>query len=287
MYSAVLSLIARHRGPRCVAILTLVLSLSACVSVPPPGEHFVMKVSKIPTERHQLQGHPGLSLAIASGVTRDDVKAGRLWISSCGLEPDGERRWVSERHGYVLLPEAMTLMEGDVIEVEARAPGGTAMPYERFFGRYLGPAKAHDDDYFINPYDPDGRELRRGPISPNRMMRVEVYSPLKGWQYDHAAAESRRNALITDDELNRGRIAMGVCSPGVDAWTYWKVRLPDGLNVQPGDYIEAVAGSYEAPRSVGPLSTALRKVAPPPEGDFIFTQGSMTVSCQARARALE
>ena len=56
--------VAGHGWPRALAVLMLVFSFSACISVPAPGAHFVMKVSKVPTERHQLQGHRGLSTAI-------------------------------------------------------------------------------------------------------------------------------------------------------------------------------------------------------------------------------
>jgi hypothetical protein len=61
------------------------------------------------------------------------------------------------------------------------------------------------------------------------------------------------------------------------------VRLPAGLRVAKGDYLQAKVGATEAPRSSGPLSVALRKVAEPPKSDFIRTQGRLTVGCGAHA----
>jgi len=115
-------------------------------------------------------------------------------------------------------------------------------------------------------------------------MRVEVYSTATYWDYDFATAEALRNEQIEDRELEQRRIVIGECSPGVDSWAIWKVRLPPGLEVEVGDYLEAVAGSHEASRSLGPLSQALRKVAAPEKNEFIQTQGRLTVSCKAIAR---
>ena len=78
-----------------------------------------------------------------------------------------------------------------------------------------------------------------------------------------------------------GRIAKAECSPGVDSWAKWKVRIPEQLQVKVGDYIEAVAGVSEGYKT-GTLSVAIRKVAKPPKNDFIYTHGSYTVGCDAR-----
>ena len=117
-------------------------------------------------------------------------------------------------------------------------------------------------------------------------MKVEVYSTAKYWDYDLVKAEALRNDQIGEEELEQRRIAIGECSPGVDSWAIWKVRIPAGLKVEVGDYIEAIAGSYEAPRSFGPISEVIQKVATPPKKDFILTQGRYTVDCKARAKPI-
>ncbi|ANJ66392.1 hypothetical protein A9404_02465 [Halothiobacillus diazotrophicus] len=117
-------------------------------------------------------------------------------------------------------------------------------------------------------------------------MRVEAFSLLHTWDYDAAKAEENRNSFITDNELRQGRIAIGECSPGTDSWMHWKVRLPPNLIVRPGDYLEAIAGSNEAPRSTGPISQAVCRIKTPEPKYFNHTQGSRTIRCDAPATPL-
>lgn len=267
--------------------LLLVLMLAGCEAVPSPGDRFVMVVTRMPTRRQDLQWHPGFSLAIERGVTREDVTSGRLLITGCYVEPETPGGLVRRRHGYVLIPEGTAVKEGDIVEIAAEEADGAEGAFSRYFGRYLGGSAAAETDYFPYKYATDGREFRCGAVAPDGAMRVEVYGTAAFWDYDLSAAEAARNRQITDAELQAGRIAMGECSPGVDSWVRWKVRIPAGLALKVGDYIQVAAGSREAPRSVGPLSTVLRRVAKPPKEDFILTLGSMTVSCGARAAALD
>ena len=242
-----------------------------------------MVVTRIPEQRQDLQNHPGLSLAVEQGVTREDVNAGRLVVSGCYEEEAIQSLGAGRRHGHVLLPEGVSVAPDDIIEVDVvGAEQGTA----RYFGRYVQKSAAGEQGYFPYRYSVSGKAFRCGAVSPEGRMRVEVYSTAKSWDYDFAKAEALRNEQIDDRELEQRRIVIGECSPGVDSWAIWKVRLPAGLDVEVGDYLEAVAGSYEASRSHGPLSQALRKVAAPPGDEFIQTQGRSTVSCKATARAV-
>jgi len=266
-----------------ITFLLAAMLLSGCTVVPSPGERFVMVVTEIPTERQQLERHPGLSLALRRGVSREDVTSDRLVIAGCYLEHEKIGSWVNSRHGYVLLPQSVSLEKGDVIEIAAE---GADAAYIRFFGRYLHKAAAGEADYFAHRSSVSGKALRCGEVTSDGRMRVEVYGTAAYWDYDQAAAEASRNLQITNEELRMRHIAMGECSPGVDSWAIWKVRIPKGLELKKGDYIEATAGAYEAPRSLGPLSETIRKVAEPPKEDFIITQGSYTVGCGARAEPL-
>jgi hypothetical protein len=268
------------RGALALLVLTL---LSGCVAMPSPGETFVMVVKRIPSTRQELQVHPGLSLALERGVSRDEVQAGRLVNAGCYVESSQTDRWISRRHGFTLLPPGVAVAEGDIIEVAAEEADASDGPLARFYGRFVQSVAASAADHFPYKYSVSGKALRCDPVRADGHMRVEVYGPAHFWDFDQTAAEAQRNRQISDEDLRKGRIAMGECSPGVDSWALWKVRLPADLQVAPGDYLEATAGADEAPRSTGPLSVALRRVAEPPKSDFIRTQGRLTVACSAHA----
>ncbi|KAF0189278.1 MAG: hypothetical protein FD168_1125 [Desulfobulbaceae bacterium] len=260
-------------------VLLAAAALQACQSLPSRGEHLIMEIRSIPTTRVSLQERPELSLSLMRGVTRNDVTSGRLAFSHCYLE--NELPLSNLRFGVTLLPEGTKVKPGDIIEIVAEEAVGGKIPFSRFFGRYLAAATSSPSDFFSH----GAREhsFRCGPVSPSGNMRVEVVSFAHYWDFDFAQAEESRNSGINAEELHDGRIAIGQCSPGVDSWATWKVRLPPELTVRKGDYIEAIAGSQENSTSVGPISEAVRKVAPPDKKYFIKTQGSNTISCDAPA----
>jgi len=268
------------------AVLTLVALLSACALTPPVGKRFVMVVTRVPATRQELQYHAGLSLALERGVSREMVKSGRLVYAGCYFENAEPGAYVRLRHGYVLLPEGAPAKGGDIIEIAAEAADSTDGPFARFYGEYLGRSLGQMADYFPYKYSVSGKAFQCEDVAPNGRTRVEVYGVAAFWDFDLASAEASRNRQITDEDLRLGRIAMGECSPGLDSWVRWKVRLPDGLAVKKGDYLEAIAGAEESPGSTGALSLALRKVAGPAKAEFIKTQGSFTVACSAASRPL-
>lgn len=264
--------------------LIVAMTLSSCESVPEKGTTFVMKINEIPTKRQQLQSVPAMSLALERGVTREQVKAGRLIYGGCYFEKREEgKTWQQFRHGYVVLPENVNVKKDEVIEIVAEDTNSVPLPYGYFFGQYFKTYLAVESDYFPYKYSTSGKAFKCGEVSPDGKMRMEVYGFAKYWDYDRAYGEETRNKQISDEDLSKKRIAIGVCSPGVDSWTYWKSRIPEGMKLQKGDYVEAVAGATEAPRSRGSLSVILRKVAKPLKEDFILTQGSYTVGCGAKA----
>jgi hypothetical protein len=271
------------RGFLAVAVAALGVLMSACVAMPSPGERFVMVVKRIPSTRQELQVHPGLSLALERGVSREDVQSGRLVNSGCYVESSQTDHWIARQHGFTLLPPGLAVAEGDILEIAAEEADATDGRFARFYGRFVQRTAPQVADFFPYKYSPSGKAFRCDAVRADGRMRVQVYSVAHFWDFDLTAAEAERNRQISDDELQQGRIAMGECSPGVDSWALWKVRLPTGLGVGPGDYLEAMAGADEAPRSLGPLSVALRKVAEPPKSDFIRTQGRLTVGCGAHA----
>ena len=270
-----------YRPIRALIAMALTSLLCACATTPSVGEHFVMVVKSLPGKRQQLQFHPGLSLAVERGVSRQEVKSDRLLIASCASESENGHS-LKRRHGYVLLPEGVVVARYAIIEVAAEEADSTDGPYARYFARYLRHSSATDEDFIPDKYSVTGKEFRCGAVSPEGIMRVQAYWPVKYWDYDLAVAEAARNSQITDEDLERGRIAMGECSPGVDSWARWKVRIPDHMSIKVGDYIEAAAGVSEGYQT-GSLAKAIRKVAKPPKDDFIRTQGSDTVGCGARA----
>ncbi len=253
--------------------------LSACQSLPSRGEHLVLEVKSIPTTPSELQERPELSQALMRGVTRNDVTSGRLALSHCFL--DNEPPPGNLRFGAVLLPEGVKVKSGDILEIIAEETVGGRIPFSRFFGRYVGGASSNPGDFFSH----GAREhfFRCGPVSSSGTMRVEVVSFAHYWDFDFAQAEESRNSAISAEELRAGRIAIGQCSPGVDSWATWKVRLPLELAVKNGEFIEAIAGSHENSTSVGPISEAVRKVVPADIKNFVKTQGSNTISCDAAA----
>jgi hypothetical protein len=240
-----------------------------------------MVVRKIPSRRQDLQDSPGLSLALARGVTRKDVTSGRLVRTGCYFQnpstPSNARRF-----GFTLLPAGMKLDQGTTIVVAAEEADRTDGPFARFFSRYIQPFNASQGDYFNDEYVL-GNAFRCRPVSSVGETEVAIISTVNYWDFDLANSELSRNNEIRDDELQTGRIAMGECSPGVDSWALWNVRIPESLHVNVGDYVEAIAGSYSRSTSVGPIPTAIRKVAAPQSSELIRTQGRDTVSCYAHA----
>lgn len=276
-----------HQIDFTIISILLVIFLSGCWKMPSRGDRFVMVVTHIPTQRQDLQNHPGLSLALKRGVSMEDVNSGRLIISGCSIEKgkDGVGGW--GRHGFSLLPNEVSVERGEIIVIVAEEADGTDGEYARFFGRYAQKYIAKESDFFPDKHSVSGKAFRCGNVSASGEMLVEVYSSSKSWDYALAKAEEFRNSQISDKELKLGRIVIGECSPGVDSWAIWKVRIPPHLDIMVGDYIEAIAGAVEAPRSFGPISEAIRKVAPPPQEDFLKTQGRYTVDCSTRAKPFD
>ncbi len=248
----------------------LLVGIAGCTTTPSPGERIVMTVTQLPTQRQQLQHNPALSLAIERGVTRQMVAAKRLVIAGCYDEkPDGS---TYRRQVLSLLPPDISMKPGEVFKTtaeEAFADRWTAL----YFGHYVEARPASASDYFPFKYAISTRAYRCAAALPADTMFVESYFPVAPYLYDDAHAEALRNAQITDRELQSGRIAIGDCATGIESWVVWKVRLPDGLEVQPGDYLEALAGAHEGPSSTGALSVAIRKVAKPPSRDFFASTG--------------
>ena len=253
--------------------------LSACQPLPPRGGNFVMVVKSIPTKQIQLQERPELSLALLRGVTRNDVTSGRLVLSHCYIQNDAPL--TSRRFGFTILPEGTKVKARDVVEIAAEGLIDGDMLFSRFFGRYVGTSPSTSSDYFS--HGTWENLFRCGSGLPSGAMRVEVISFAHYWDFDFARAEASRNSGISAEELRNGRIVVCECSPGVDSWAVWKVRLLPDMNVKVGDYIEAIAGSSEGSISEGPISAAVRQVVPPSKEHFVKTQGRYTVSCDALA----
>lgn len=264
-------------GWAALVLISLTLVLTGCETYPEHGGRVVMVITSIPTERTQLQYRPGLSLGLLQGVTRDAVEHERVWFAHC--YPAGPQPLTNRRFGFVLLPKGMRIKPDTVVEIRSKEAVGGKSPYSRFFGHVIRPSPAKPDEYF--EHGTWHHLFRCGPVSPTGVQRVEAFSLVHTWDYDAAKAEENRNNHITDDELRQGRIALGECSPGTDSWMHWKVRLPPDLVVRSGDYIEAIAGANEAPRSTGQISQAICRVQPPDKRYFNKTQGSLTVQCTA------
>lgn len=267
---------------RCLAAMSIVMALVGCQAWPSPGERIVLQVSRMATARTDLQDRPELSLALAQGVTRQEVAQGRLVRANCYVET-GAATWLM-RFGFVLLPQGMRAERGTILAIDAQQALANPLPFTGYFGRYLATLEASPADYFDSGNW--SHLFRCNPGTATGRMRVEVSSTVHNWEWAFAAAEAERNSHITDDELRAGRIALAKCSPGMDSWAPYKVRLPAGLQVERGDFIEAVAGAMDGGAATGDIAVALRRVARPPQGAFIGVQGDKVVSCQAPAVAL-
>lgn len=263
---------------RIAALLALAL-LAGCQAWPTPGEHVVLHVLSIPNERVALQDRPELTLAIARGVTRQEVRDGRLMRGNCYVDMAPGR--VVQRFGFVLLPSGLRLQAGTIVDIDAESADDRPLPYTGYFGRYVGTAGAAPDEYFDSKVWT--HLYRCPPVGPDGRMRVALSSRASTWDWEFAAAEADRNSHISDVDLRVGRIVLAQCSPGADSWAPYKVRLPAGLSVQPGDFIEAVAGAMDGGVDRGDIAVAIRRVQRPPPGAFIGVQGSRVVSCHAPA----
>lgn len=251
-----------------------------------------MSVTHIPGTRQQLQHNPALSLALKRGVTRTDIASKRLMISGCYEQ--GKDGSIYKRQVLSLLPSGVAIKQGDVFKTtieEAVADRWQSL----YFGRYVQLHHAIDADFFPYKYAASNVAYRCSKNAGENELFVQAYFEVETRLYDDAKAEEARNDQITDDDLKQRRIVIGDCATGIESWVVWKVRLPLDLDASVGDYIEAIAGAYEAPRSTGSLSLAIRKVARPSDtdfiastgrGDFMSTQGNPTpykVSCRAQA----
>lgn len=269
---------------------------SGCTTTPVPGERIVLTVTEMPHERHQLEHNPALSLAIKHGVTREDVTSKRLMIAGCyESRPDGSTYY---QQVLSLIPLSVTVKGGDIFQTSvenAQLDKRSSLS----FGRYIKASQASDADFFPYKYAISNKAFRCDKTLPEGIASVQAYFVVEGYLFDDAFSEAKRNNQITDEELTQGRIAIGDCAIGLESWAVWKVRLPSGLKVGVGDYLEAIAGSYEGPSSTGPLSIAIQKVMKPPIDDFIASVGrgdftlsprgypvQYKVSCNAHATPL-
>lgn len=268
---------------RSIPVILCALFLSGCGLAPKEGENITLKINAIPTSRQAIEYRPGLNLAIQQGVSREQMKAGKLFITGCYIEKPPQNTW-NRRFGFTVVPDDVNLNEGDTLVIAAQAADEREGRYARFFGVYQNNYQALDSDYFEYEYATSGKAFSCKDVSENGLMKVEVYSKVHYWDYDFAVAEIARNKLISDDELRQGRIAEGVCSPGVDSWAYYNIRIPENMNVELGDYVEVLAGATSRSIRTGNVSSLIRKIRQPAQSEFIHTQGSMTVSCKAKTR---
>jgi hypothetical protein len=264
-------------------IILILACLSGCSHHPVYGKKFVLQVIGIPASRQAIEDSPGLNLAIQNGMSTEQMKEGRLLKTGCYIESSANKNSV-RRFGFTLIPENIELKEGDTILISAEEAGEGNGEYDSFFGKYIKKYNALESDYFEYQYSNTGKAFRCTPISENNQMTVEIYSKVKFWDYELAEAEIIRNKLISDEELAEGRIVSGECSPSVDSWYFYNVRIPEKMNVKPGDYIEAVAGAPSTSYKTGNVSLAIRKIVKPPKSDFIYTHGRLTVDCLAKTR---
>lgn len=278
MHAGFLSPSLRLRLLEGVLLLASIPILVGCETVPAPGERVVMVIKQVPDRMQALQASPGLSLALRRGVTRGDVLAGRLVMAACQRRgPPGT--WSHPHFGHVLLPVGVVLARGSPIVVAAEEAdvgadaGADVGPFTQFYGHYQQGFVADE-----------GEALACQPEPVPGGLHVAVIGVVPYWDFDAAHAEALRLRDVGDAELAAGRIALGECATGPDSWARWVVRLPEGLRVQPGQHIEALAGARSASTEVGPLSLGLRKVAEPPPSAFILTQGRLTVGCGAPAK---
>jgi len=256
-----------------------VITASGCTTTPSPGERIVLTVTEIPRERYQLEHNPALSLAIKRGVTRADVTSKRLMIAGCyEPRPDGSTYY---RQVLSLIPLGITLKSGNIFQTSAEKARIDKWS-NLSFGRFIKFSQASDKDFFPHKYAISNKAYRCDETLPEGIVSVQAYFVVEGYLFDDAFAEAKRNNQITDEELTQERIAIGDCAIGLESWAVWKVRLPSGLQVGAGDYLEAIAGSHEGPSSTGPLSTAVRKVMKPPIDDFVASigRGDFTLSPQ-------
>lgn len=268
---------------RLAALAIVVATQVGCITTPAPGEPMVVEVRRVPLTRVALQFSPGLRLAIARGVTREDAVAGRLAIASCrvgptALHPQGE--W---RHGHVLLPPGMKGAKGATIVVAAEQADDTGGPYARYFGRFLRVVEVAPVDYLTDRVT--GRSLRCWPLAASGELRVEIHGTVGRSDYDFAAAEAARHAQLADEEIHGGRIAVAQCSIGALSWAEWLVRLPAGMTATAGEFLEVVAGDAELTLGRGPVSRAIRRIGRPAADGFRHFHGADMVRCDARADA--
>ncbi|MEZ5726625.1 MAG: hypothetical protein R3E48_00615 [Burkholderiaceae bacterium] len=263
-----------------MTLLVAMLGATGCAWTPAPGNRAVVEVLRIPRSRVALQKSPSLRLAIAHGASREDVAADRLARAGCEDESvQGVYRRGLRRFGHVLLPSGMRAVRGTTIEIDAIVADDADGPFARFFGRYRGAFQAGPQDYVTDRIT--GTTLRCAPLDASGRMRVEIHGSVSYWDYEFAVAEAARHAQLTDAQIDQGRVVLAHCATGVESWAQWLVRLPPGLSVARGDFLEIEAGEAEGGAGKGPPSRAIRKLARPGPDGFRRIHGAERVRCDA------
>jgi hypothetical protein len=92
------------------------------------------------------------------------------------------------------------------------------------------------------------------------------------------AARNLAQRGITERDLDHKKIATVKCALGTNYLLWWYARVPDGVQLRSGDYVEFVAGvPFE---EFGPLSHVVRVIEAPTREAHYRTSGTMTVRCK-------
>lgn len=255
--------------------LSCVALVASCADpMPRPDDTVALQVNDVLTVEQWHRGRQiDVANALAQGVSEADIEAGRLVLLICALPPEAQNpevRWV------VLLPEGLTLMEGDVVSFQPGTRYGVEGPLGSFTGRLPPPAP---ETLHVWKY---GKSVRCG--APTHGVSLQARFGFAFGRNDLREYQLHRQRMraISEDEVRAGHIVRASCSRLSEGWTEWTVRVPSGLGIEKGDHILAHVGTPDDQLGSA-LSEAIKKIPAPSAEQTYPVQGSRIIRCNAVA----
>lgn len=250
------------------AVATLLLA--ACQSAPPTGTIATAEVVAVVESADRLRGalaelHP----ALRAGVTRDEVRGGRLALGRCvDVDPTDPARLL-QRRVSVRLPAGAaapaTLVEATA--VAAPAPGDASPAAAQWHAEWRGIGPALDASSGVRPFGANHplEPLCRPSALPAGVVRVALQGLARVADFDLAAAELARHDQFTRADFAAGRVLRLRCELKVADGTPWRpvqwlALAPEGLAPREGDRVRLRAGAADETLATHPLAEVIERL---------------------------
>jgi len=235
------------------ATALLIIQLWGCAaSIPGPGDTFRAHVFSVVTAE-SLQPHGSVVEAVRDGVTLMDAWQGRLVFVRCVTSPDREGHFYNELRLAVAPSDMKNLYFSDTVLITKGSKVGEKGPVSRILQRLPPPTK---DQLVTLKFGPQEILCNEALETLNARVVSTIY-PLQFAEAEMKLLNPLRGMAKAD--LDNGRMVILQCSRGEETNPlFWYARLPDGMTVQIGDTVEAVAGRPDLNWFGGPVTPFTR-----------------------------